>query len=191
MPALSTRGGALSRIPRYPERLILGSVSGICYFNHGATGTAYRTNTREKYVFATGAVTTSPNWNLKNICANQSAAGNSSQGIIATGFNGQNTPAKEKFIFATETSLDAQPFTNYNTYSATVGNASVAVTHLGWTVTYSILKNTHDYATEATASTTGANMPGYAGCGFGTSAQALLSVGGTSAGSSSESLTAF
>ena len=183
MPALSTRGGALSRIPRYPERLTLNAVTGICYFNHGGTGTAYRTNTREKYTFATGAVTAASN--LKNICAFQSAAGNTTQAIIATGFNGQNTPAKEKFIFATETALDSQPFTDYNTYSASVGNANVAVTHLGWTVTYSIIKNTHNYATDATATTTSANMPGYAGCGFGTQQDAFLCVGGTSSGSSS------
>lgn len=182
MPALSTRGGALSRIHRYPDRIQGSAISGVCYFNHGATGTAYRTNTREKFVMATAAVTSVAN--LISTCANQSAASNSTVGIIATGFNGANSPAKEKFIFSTETSILTTSSTLYNTYSAGVGNADEAVFHLGWGSTYSATRNSHSYATDMVALTTAATVPSYAGSAVGLLDYAIFSLGGVSAGTS-------
>lgn len=184
MPALSTRGGALSRVPRYPDKITGVNVTGVCFFNHGATSTAYRTKTREKFSFVTASVTTNTSMNMVNICANQSAAGNASVGIVATGFNGQNTPAKEKFIFSSETSVSTMSFSNYNTYSASTGNASQSITHLGWTTTYSSIKNTHTYANDVNEVTSMASVASYAGCGLGVSAYGLLCLGGTSAGAS-------
>lgn len=180
MPALSTRGGALSRIPRYPEKQTSVGVTGVCYFNHGATGTLYRSNTREKFTFATSAVVASTN--LANMCANQSATSNTSTGIIATGFNGANTPAKEKFIFSSETSVITTSFTGYNTYSASIGNATIALTQLGWGSTYTMTRNSHTYATDTVALAASATSPSYAGCGFGIREYALFSLGGTAAG---------
>lgn len=181
MPLVSSRGGAYSRLHRNQSRLA-ADVYGILYFNHGATSTLYRSNTREKFVLATSVVTASTN--LINTCTNQAAVGNSKVGIIATGFNGNNTPAKEKFTYTTETSSNTTSSTAYNTYGCGAGNKDMAVFHLGWGTTYTKIRNTHMYATDAVAATTSASTASYAGSATGTADYAVFSLGGTSAGAS-------
>lgn len=187
MPMLSTRGSFSSKNYAHirPRKKISNvSVTGFVIFNHGATGTAYRTATRDHYDLATNVITTDQVAVPPLITSScyQSAASASFAGFIANGYNGTDINLREKYVYASKSVLSSTPATQNCSYGAGVANNSVAIYHLGWDKSYSSKRDKLILSTEVCVPTGAASVASYDGSALGNLTEALFCVGGTSAG---------